>query len=142
MSLQNNAIVSIFDFVSINLINSFWNSKPTLDHGRAQCFMVLEDLESLIWSLSYLIAKNYSGFVFRKRFSRFTRKIYGSESGRKYTIPRLKIRGSRLWISVPSLMTIFFRSDRKIVCFNQTVYFEEPYILLYNPIESQVFINC
>ena len=52
-----------------------WNKKslkwlkPTSDHGRVPCFMVLEGLESLISSLSYLIVKNYSGYVFREAFS-------------------------------------------------------------------------
>ena len=63
--------------------------KPTSEHGRVQCCMVLVVLESLISSLSYLIAKNYSGYVFRETFSPSSGIPIGSGS--------ISVRRSRFW---------------------------------------------
>ena len=63
--------------------------KSTSEHGRVQCCMVLVGLESLISSLSYLIAKNYSGYVFRETFSLSSGIPIGSGS--------ISVRRSRFW---------------------------------------------
>ena len=63
--------------------------KLTSEHGRVQCCMVLVGLESLISSLSYLIAKNYSGYVFRETFSLSSGIPIGSGS--------ISVRRSRFW---------------------------------------------
>ena len=63
--------------------------KSTSEHGRVQCCMVLVCLESLISSLSYLIAKNYSGYVFRETFSLSSGIPIGSGS--------IWFRRSRFW---------------------------------------------